>query len=164
MSGLLKGFGIKRDDIRFPEGPLKGYWLKDCEEAFARYLPPLQPATARQATVPAPSGGTGVATGGPAVAGRERPEAGHSATCSGVADRERPEARDSATCCGVAGHEGVAGEEVTQPQPAASSTGEAGSGEVATALAALKASLDARRETDAGGGPAEAGDARRDDD
>jgi hypothetical protein len=144
LAKLLKGYKVFPRTCRFGTRTPKGYRRDDLDDPIARYLPP-EPATAPQAGVPAPPGGTEAATPGPAVA-----------------DRERPEARESAPCCGVAGQEGVAGEEATRPEPPAA-TGEAHSDLVDMILAIVEAPPDARRETGAGGGPPEGTEDRRDD-
>ena len=39
MAMILKSYDISSRDIRFPEGTKKGYYIKDFNEAFTRYLP-----------------------------------------------------------------------------------------------------------------------------
>ena len=38
LAQLLKPFGIRSQVIRFEHGVQRGYYLRDFEEAFARYL------------------------------------------------------------------------------------------------------------------------------
>jgi hypothetical protein len=88
MAQLLKPFGIKPADIRIGETVKRGYRVEWFEEAFSRYLPPLQGATVLHPNSHADSEASQSATRENDVAPANRSEPAPAKECSGVALRQ----------------------------------------------------------------------------
>lgn len=53
LANLLKPYGVAPRSMRFEDGTARGYFLGDLEDAFSRYLPPVEVKHPQQATIDA---------------------------------------------------------------------------------------------------------------